>query len=154
MRRQAMRRCRLQVAVSAGGVRSRGQRRGNATSNLRAHSRSKRVQRVTGGLGVHWLTRQVQALFLLAATAFSRDRQPRHAELHCIHQQALSPHLAFVLPILLHNMAPGVKKPAGKTVQAEIALQQSLKNCLVNLPSSLVSVLVNANAVCSQASHI
>jgi hypothetical protein len=45
-----------------------------------------------------------------------------------------------------HNMAP-VKKPAGQTVQAEVALQQSLKNCLVNLPSSLVSILVNANTV-------
>ncbi|KAF2630778.1 AAA-domain-containing protein [Macroventuria anomochaeta] len=39
------------------------------------------------------------------------------------------------------------KKPAGHVVQAEVALQQSLKNCLVNLPASLVSVLVNANAV-------
>ncbi|KAF2034731.1 AAA-domain-containing protein [Setomelanomma holmii] len=39
------------------------------------------------------------------------------------------------------------KKPAGNVVQAEVALKQSLKNCLVNLPSSLVSVLVNANAV-------
>ncbi|KZM22994.1 Peroxisome biosynthesis protein pex1 [Ascochyta rabiei] len=39
------------------------------------------------------------------------------------------------------------KKPAGSVVQAEVALQQSLKNCLVNLPASLVAVLVNANAV-------
>ncbi|KAF1836621.1 peroxisome biosynthesis protein-like protein (PAS1/Peroxin-1) [Decorospora gaudefroyi] len=39
------------------------------------------------------------------------------------------------------------KKAAGNAVQAEVALQQSLKNCLVNLPSSLVSVLVNANTV-------
>ncbi|KAF1929553.1 AAA-domain-containing protein [Didymella exigua CBS 183.55] len=39
------------------------------------------------------------------------------------------------------------KKPAGSIVQAEVALHQSLKNCLVNLPASLVSVLVNANAV-------
>ncbi|KAF1920068.1 P-loop containing nucleoside triphosphate hydrolase protein [Ampelomyces quisqualis] len=39
------------------------------------------------------------------------------------------------------------KKPAGNVVQAEVALRQSLKNCLANLPSSLVSVLVNANAV-------
>ncbi|KAF2684701.1 AAA-domain-containing protein [Lentithecium fluviatile CBS 122367] len=39
------------------------------------------------------------------------------------------------------------KKPAGQIVQAEVALQQSLKNCLVNLPPSLVSVLVNANTV-------
>ncbi|KAF2788701.1 peroxisome biosynthesis protein-like protein (PAS1/Peroxin-1) [Melanomma pulvis-pyrius CBS 109.77] len=43
-------------------------------------------------------------------------------------------------------MAPA-KKPVGHTVQAEIALQQSLKNCLVNLPSSLVSILVNANTI-------
>ncbi|KAG9196848.1 Peroxisome biosynthesis protein pex1 [Epicoccum nigrum] len=39
------------------------------------------------------------------------------------------------------------KKPAGNVVQAEVALQPSLKNCLVNLPASLVSVLVNANTV-------
>ncbi|KAF1943470.1 AAA-domain-containing protein [Clathrospora elynae] len=39
------------------------------------------------------------------------------------------------------------KKPAANVVQAEVALHQSLKNCLVNLPSSLVSVLVNANTV-------
>lgn len=39
------------------------------------------------------------------------------------------------------------KKPTGNAVQAEIALHQSLKNCLVNLPSTLVSVLVNANTV-------
>ncbi|KAL1634205.1 Peroxisome biosynthesis protein pex1 [Neofusicoccum ribis] len=42
-------------------------------------------------------------------------------------------------------MAPASKKPAA--VQAEVALLHSLKNCLVNLPASLVSVLVNANAV-------
>ncbi|KAF1996122.1 AAA-domain-containing protein [Amniculicola lignicola CBS 123094] len=44
-------------------------------------------------------------------------------------------------------MAPLAKKPTGHIVQAEITLQQSLKNCLVNLPSTLVSVLVNANAI-------
>ncbi|KAF2280670.1 peroxisome biosynthesis protein-like protein (PAS1/Peroxin-1) [Westerdykella ornata] len=44
-------------------------------------------------------------------------------------------------------MAPAVKKPAGQVVQAEVALLQSLKNCFVNLPPSLVSVLVNANAI-------
>ena len=43
------------------------------------------------------------------------------------------------------------KKPAGNAVQAEVSLHQSLKNCLVNLPSSLVSVLVNANTVCDLA---
>lgn len=42
-------------------------------------------------------------------------------------------------------MAPAPKKPAA--VQAEVALLHSLKNCLVNLPASLVSVLVNANTV-------
>ena len=40
-------------------------------------------------------------------------------------------------------MAPGSKKAA---LTAEIALVQ-LKNCLVNLPPSLVEILVNANAV-------
>jgi hypothetical protein len=46
---------------------------------------------------------------------------------------------------LLHTspaMAP--KKAAA---QAEVALLQSLKSCLVNLPSSLVGVLTNANTV-------
>ncbi|KAF2707141.1 peroxisome biosynthesis protein-like protein (PAS1/Peroxin-1) [Pleomassaria siparia CBS 279.74] len=41
-------------------------------------------------------------------------------------------------------MAP-TKKPAGQAIQAEVSLQQSLKNCLVNLPASLVSILTNAN---------
>lgn len=41
------------------------------------------------------------------------------------------------------------KKPTGNVVQAEVTLHQSLKNCLVNLPGSLVSVLVNANTVSS-----
>lgn len=45
------------------------------------------------------------------------------------------------------------KKPAGSTVQAEVALQPQLKNCLVNLPASLVSVLVNANAVSPVVMH-
>ncbi|KAH7108631.1 P-loop containing nucleoside triphosphate hydrolase protein [Dendryphion nanum] len=44
-------------------------------------------------------------------------------------------------------MASTAKKAAGQVVQAEVSLQQSLKNCLVNLPASLVSVLVNANAI-------
>ncbi|KAF2178549.1 peroxisome biosynthesis protein-like protein (PAS1/Peroxin-1) [Zopfia rhizophila CBS 207.26] len=44
-------------------------------------------------------------------------------------------------------MASAARKPAGQVVQADVALQQSLKNCLVNLPPSLVSVLVNANAI-------
>jgi len=38
------------------------------------------------------------------------------------------------------------RKPPAST-QAEIALLPSLKNCLVNLPSSLVNVLLNSNAV-------
>ncbi|KAF2810435.1 AAA-domain-containing protein [Mytilinidion resinicola] len=44
-------------------------------------------------------------------------------------------------------MAPAVKRPGGQAVQAEVALIQSLKHCLVNLPGSLVSVLVNANTI-------
>jgi len=50
----------------------------------------------------------------------------------------------------IHTIMPP-KKPAGNVVQAEVALKQSLKNCLVNLPSTLVSVLVNANAVSDAA---
>ena len=50
-------------------------------------------------------------------------------------------------------MAPAVRRPTGQAVQAEVSLLQSLKNCLVNLPSSLVSVLVNANTVRMKPSH-
>jgi hypothetical protein len=50
--------------------------------------------------------------------------------------------LAFSLTIVLSfKMAP--KKPAAT---AEVALTP-LKNCLVNLPASLVALLVNANTV-------
>ncbi|KAH0562261.1 hypothetical protein GP486_003046, partial [Trichoglossum hirsutum] len=41
-------------------------------------------------------------------------------------------------------MAPGARKPGIQSTPAEISLIH-LKSCLVNLPSSLVSVLVNAN---------
>ncbi|EON65063.1 hypothetical protein W97_04298 [Coniosporium apollinis CBS 100218] len=44
-------------------------------------------------------------------------------------------------------MAPPAKKPSAPALQAEVALLHTLKNCLVNLPSSLVAVLVNANTV-------
>lgn len=44
-------------------------------------------------------------------------------------------------------MASTGRKSSNHVIQAEVALQQSLKNCLVNLPTSLVSVLVNANAI-------
>ncbi|KAI9814791.1 MAG: Peroxisome biosynthesis protein pex1 [Pycnora praestabilis] len=43
-------------------------------------------------------------------------------------------------------MAPAARKPGAQTTPAEVALVH-LKNCLVNLPSSLVSVLVNANTL-------
>ncbi|KAK8255299.1 P-loop containing nucleoside triphosphate hydrolase protein [Phyllosticta capitalensis] len=42
-------------------------------------------------------------------------------------------------------MAPAPKKQAA--LQAEVALLPSLFNCLVNLPASLVSVLVNTNTI-------
>jgi len=38
-------------------------------------------------------------------------------------------------------------KPAGHVVQAEVALQPALKNCLVNLPPALAAVLINANTI-------
>ncbi|KAF2094116.1 AAA-domain-containing protein [Rhizodiscina lignyota] len=43
-------------------------------------------------------------------------------------------------------MAPAPRKSGGQTVQAEVSLL-SLKNCLVNLPASLVALLINANTV-------
>ncbi|KAF2454866.1 P-loop containing nucleoside triphosphate hydrolase protein [Lineolata rhizophorae] len=42
---------------------------------------------------------------------------------------------------------PLPKRPAQQVAQAEIVPLPSLKNCLVNLPSSLVAVLVNGNIV-------
>lgn len=44
-------------------------------------------------------------------------------------------------------MSLPLSKGAKGATQAEIVLQPQLKSCLVNLPSSLVSVLVNANTV-------
>jgi peroxin-1 len=43
-------------------------------------------------------------------------------------------------------MASAPRKPPASS-QAEVALLPSLKNCLLNLPSSLVNVLSNSNAV-------
>lgn len=43
-------------------------------------------------------------------------------------------------------MASQPRKPPASS-QAEVALLPSLKNCLLNLPSSLVNVLNNSNAV-------
>ncbi|KAH0290908.1 AAA-domain-containing protein, partial [Aureobasidium sp. EXF-3399] len=44
-------------------------------------------------------------------------------------------------------MSLPLSKSSKSATQAEIVLQPQLKSCLVNLPSSLVSVLVNANTV-------
>lgn len=43
-------------------------------------------------------------------------------------------------------MASATRKPPASS-QAEVSLLPTLKNCLVNLPSSLVNVLSNSNAV-------
>lgn len=43
-------------------------------------------------------------------------------------------------------MASTSRQPPASS-QAEVALLPSLKNCLLNLPSSLVNVLLNSNAV-------
>lgn len=44
-------------------------------------------------------------------------------------------------------MASSVRKSPTPFTQAEVVLLPSLKNCLLNLPSSLVAILLNANAV-------
>jgi hypothetical protein len=44
-------------------------------------------------------------------------------------------------------MSLPLSKGSKGATQAEVVLQPQLKSCLVNLPSSLVSVLVNANTV-------
>ena len=46
----------------------------------------------------------------------------------------------------LNEMASTNRKPPAST-QAEVALLPGLKNCLLNLPASLVNVLLNSNAV-------
>jgi len=43
-------------------------------------------------------------------------------------------------------MASAARKPPAST-QAEVSLLPTLKNCLLNLPASLVNVLSNSNAV-------
>ncbi|KZF26815.1 peroxisome biosynthesis protein PAS1 [Xylona heveae TC161] len=42
-------------------------------------------------------------------------------------------------------MAPAARKSAASSTSAEIAFLSQLKSCLVNLPSTLVGILVNAN---------
>lgn len=44
-------------------------------------------------------------------------------------------------------MATNARKPPSSSAQADIALLPSLKNCLLNLPSSLVTLLLNANTI-------
>ena len=44
-------------------------------------------------------------------------------------------------------MASSTRSKPPTTTQAEVSLLPSLKNCLLNLPSSLVNVLLNSNAV-------
>ncbi|EMC91135.1 hypothetical protein BAUCODRAFT_39276, partial [Baudoinia panamericana UAMH 10762] len=44
-------------------------------------------------------------------------------------------------------MAAAARKTAGSSTQAEIILLPSLKNCLLNLPSSLVALLLNSNTI-------
>lgn len=46
----------------------------------------------------------------------------------------------------IQAMATATRKPPAST-QAEVALLPGLKNCLLNLPASLVNVLLNSNAV-------
>lgn len=48
------------------------------------------------------------------------------------------------------NMAPAARKPAS---QAEVSLL-ALKNCLVNLPASMVALLANANTVCPSSAGL
>jgi hypothetical protein len=80
-----------------------------------------------------------------SATAFHADDLGLETEFRVhIHQEDAVAVPSNLIPSHI-TMPP--KKPAGNVVQAEVALKQSLKNCLVNLPSTLVSVLVNANAV-------
>jgi hypothetical protein len=48
----------------------------------------------------------------------------------------------------LLKMAPDSRRRNSQATSAEISIVH-LKNCLVNLPSSLCSLLINSNAVCS-----
>lgn len=44
-------------------------------------------------------------------------------------------------------MAPTIQRSPATSSHVEVVLQPQLKNCLLNLPSSLVAVLLNANTI-------
>ena len=80
---------------------------------------------------------------LIDSLSASRSRSWSLADRTC--------HLVLVLHELNFVVESVMSLPLSKgskgATQAEIVLQPQLKSCLVNLPSSLVSVLVNANTV-------
>jgi hypothetical protein len=51
-------------------------------------------------------------------------------------------------------MAPDSRRRSSQATPAEISLVHNLKNCFVNLPSSLCSLLVNVNTVHSLISLV
>lgn len=56
-----------------------------------------------------------------------------------------------ILQKIFIMVAPTSRRSNGQTTEAELSLVH-LKNCLVNLPSSLVSLLVNVNTVSASSS--
>jgi len=44
-------------------------------------------------------------------------------------------------------MATVARKPGSASSQAEVVLQPGLRNCLLNLPASLVALLLNSNTI-------
>ena len=61
----------------------------------------------------------------------------------------LLPRLTRPIDEIVHNMSVAGRRPGGasSTTTVELALLPSLKSCLVNLPASLVALLLNANTV-------
>jgi hypothetical protein len=66
-------------------------------------------------------------------------------------QASQPPSFCLVLRKCLSIMAPDSRRRNSQATSAEISLVAHLKNCLVNLPSSLCSLLINSNTVCRPA---
>ncbi len=85
----------------------------------------------------------------------SRGFQCRTWESELRMRIVLKLHSSCFLSSLTHSftMAPDSRRRSSQTTPAEISLVHNLKNCFVNLPSSLCSLLVNVNTVRCQSFH-
>ena len=84
---------------------------------------------------------------------FASSAGPRHMIIQSkAHVSQASQQSFWQLRTILFIMAPDTRRRGSQATSAEISLIH-LKNCLVNLPSSLSSLLVNVNTV-SRAIHL